>query len=376
MLTAQDWKTLPIRCCGLMSVFIFAMMATAGEPVTLPQPEPGEAPQQPQVAVAGPQDIYIAFGAGKCVYCVASQDGGKRFGKPVRVATLSSLMLGSRRGPRVAVAGESVAITAIGERGELLAWRSNDHGQTWHGPVTINDVPKAAREGLHALAAGPNGELYCVWLDLRNDSSEVFGSRSDDGGRTWSKNQLIYRSPDGNVCECCHPSVTFDAQGNLYVMWRNWLDGNRDLFLSTSKDDGRTFSEPRRLGQGHWKIDHCPMDGGAVAVGKRGEVATVCRREKDIVATLPDQKKEVRLGRGEQPWIAANAQGAWITWISRDGGDLSLQRPNQKRPEIIARHANDPVVSAPLKGHGPVVLVWEEGQRQQKRIRVQVVSAK
>src|SRR5690606_19480837 len=124
-----------------------------------------------------------------------------------------------------------------------------------------NDVPKSAREGLHALAVGPEGQLYCVWLDLRNNEPEVFGSSSTDGGKTWSPNRLIYRSPDGNVCECCHPSVTFDSKGHLYVMWRNWLDGNRDLYWSLSKDGGRTFSQAKKLGQGHWPLRNSPMDG-------------------------------------------------------------------------------------------------------------------
>lgn len=353
-----------------------ANAAVAAEPVMIALSENGAEPQQPQAAVAGPQEVYVAFGAGKTVYCTASHDGGQRFDKLVPVATLSSLALGSRRGPRIAATGDTVAITAIGEGGTLLAWRSENHGRTWQGPVTVNDVPKAAREGLHAMAAGPKGELYCVWLDLRNDGMEVFGSGSRDGGNTWSKNQRIYQSPDDHVCECCHPSVTFDAQGKLYVMWRNWLGGNRDLYLTTSTDGGRTFSKAEQLGQGHWRIDHCPMDGGAVAAGRTGQVASVWRREKAIFATLPGQKQEVRLGSGEQPWIAVNPQGVWMSWISKDGGELFLQRPQHTRPETMAQHANDPVLAAPLAGNGPVVLVWEEGRRQNKRIRVQVVSAK
>ena len=31
-----------------------------------------------------------------------------------------------------------------------------------------NDVPDSAREGLHAMAADVNGNLFAVWLDLRS----------------------------------------------------------------------------------------------------------------------------------------------------------------------------------------------------------------
>ncbi len=360
------------NCLGMLVACVFAMPSLAAEPLLLPVPKDGSEPLQPQVAVAGPNEIYVAFGAGKTIYCTASHDGGRHFESPVKVAAVPSLMLGKRRGPRIVAGPDALVIAAIGRGGELLAWRSTDQGRTWLGPVTINDVPKAAREGLHALAAGPKGEIFCVWLDLRNERPEVFGSNSKDGGKTWSPNQRIYRSPAGNVCECCHPSVTFDSQGNLYVMWRNWLNGNRDLYLSISKDGGRTFSEAEQIGKGHWRLDHCPMDGGAIAVAKPGEITTVWRREKTIFTTMPGQREETSLGRGEQPWVTANGGGVWMTWVSRENGDLLLKTPNHELPEIIAHRADDPVIGALVGETGPVVLAWESRQDKKCRLVVQV----
>jgi hypothetical protein len=358
---------------ALIIASVVTAPALASKPVTLPLPEGGSKPLQPQVAVAGPKDIYVTFGSEKVIYCTASHDGGGHFEKPVKVASVPSLMLGKRRGPRIVAVPDALVIAAIGQGGELLSWRSSDRGRSWLGPVTINDVPKAAREGLHALAAGPKGEMHCVWLDLRNERPEVFGSGSTDGGKTWSQNLRIYSSPAGNVCECCHPSVTFDSHGNLYVMWRNWLGGNRDLYLSVSKDGGRMFSEAQQLGVGHWRLDNCPMDGGAVAVQKPGEVATVWRRQKEVFATLPGQREEIRLGPGEQPWVAADHRGIWMTWISRDGGDLSLRRPKHQQSEVIAHQAADPVIAAPSNGTGPVVLAWESGQDRRACLAVLVI---
>ena len=349
-------------------------MVWAAEPMTLALPKDAGEPRQPQAAVAETGDVYVAFGAGQNVYCAALQDRERGFGEPVKVATVPQLMLGHRRGPRIAAAKQAVVIAAIGKDGQLLSWRSQDRGQSWQGPATINDVPTSAREGLHALAAGPEGTFYCVWNDLRNGKMEVYGARSSDGGKTWSQNRRVYRSPDGPICPCCHPSVTFDSQGNVYVMWRNSLSGNRDLYLSTSKDGGRTFSEPARLGLGHWRLDRCPMDGGAVAVMKPGEIATVWRRQKEVFATLPGHE-EVKLGPGEQPWVAADDRGMWLTWITEDGGDLLLRRPGHHQAEVIAHHANDPVIAAASAGKGPVVLAWEEGHGKTARLRVLVIPA-
>jgi hypothetical protein len=60
-----------------------------------------------------------------------------------------------------------------GRDGDVLAICSADGGKTWRDPVIVNDVPDAAREGLHGMAAGPSGEFTCIWLDLRNKSTEA-----------------------------------------------------------------------------------------------------------------------------------------------------------------------------------------------------------
>jgi hypothetical protein len=84
------------------------------------------------------------------VFVACSQDGGATFALSVKVAHVPQLMLGNRRGPRIAADGDRLTVTVIAH--ELTAFTSNDAGATWSGPITINDVPTSAREGLHDLA--------------------------------------------------------------------------------------------------------------------------------------------------------------------------------------------------------------------------------
>ena len=128
----------------------------------------------------------------------------------------------------------------------------------------INDAPGAPTEGLHSLAADAKGDLFAAWLDKRGGhGTKLYGARSTDGGVTWSKNVMIYDSPEGTICECCHPSVAIDAAGQILVMWRNWLGGSRDMYLTRSRD-GVAFSKPEKLGTGTWPLNACPMDGGGI----------------------------------------------------------------------------------------------------------------
>jgi hypothetical protein len=265
-------------------------------------------------------------------------------------------MCGMRRGPRIAATEKAVVVTAISAAtGDLSAWRSADEGATWQGPVRVNGVEKAAREGLHGLAAGAKGELAVAWLDDRKGGKEVWAATSTDGGATW-KEGLVYASPDGHVCECCHPSVAFNAKGELAVMWRNWLDGSRDFWFASSKDLGKKWSKAEKLGGGTWRFNQCPMDGGALAGRPEGGFVSIWRRDKEVFVTLGKPAEQL-LGPGKQGWIATGPGGVYAVWL--DGSDLLALSPQAKRATRIAGGATDPCVAGPLDAKGPVVAVWQ-----------------
>jgi hypothetical protein len=353
-----------ILCCGIACLLIGSATTSlvAAEPIVVAGGEGREAPKQPQAAVSADGTVDLVYGADDHVVHCRSTDGGTSFGLPKSAFRVANLSLGMRRGPRVITTHDALVVTAIGgpegrgRDGDLQAWRSSDGGDTWQGPVRVNDSANSAREGLHGMAAGADGSIWCVWLDLRHDRSEVYGSRSTDGGETWQSNSRIYHSPDGNVCECCHPSVLVHGQ-NIHVLFRNSLAGHRDMYLASSKDGGITFLPAKKLGQGRWKLNACPMDGGMLAAGRDGTPITVWRRDGEIFTATGG--KEQSLGRGEQPWAAASLVGSVIVWTAGREGDLIYFNPAAKQPQKIANHARDPVVASPLNGDGPVIACWE-----------------
>lgn len=336
--------------------------------------------REPQVALDDRGSVYIGFGADDALYCSVSRDGGKTYDSPVKVAAAGKLSLGMRRGPRIAVAGKTVVLSAIysqqgkGSDGELLAWRSADGGKTWQGPARVSDVPGAAREGLHGMAASPDGKsIACTWLDLRGKGTEIYLSSSRDGGATWSKNSRVYTSPDGTVCECCHPSLAFGPKGELVVMWRNWLGGARDMFLARSADNGKTFGPAQKLGAGTWPLNACPMDGGAIAIAPNGKITTVWRRDAEMfVCELGGVEK--LLGRGQQGWAAATTQGVYAVWLSGRPGRLMALLPGETAARPLAMRANDPVVASAASGKGPVIVTWSEGAQTDSSIRSAVLT--
>jgi len=330
-------------------------------------PGPDATPyKQPQLA-ATKDLIAMTFGSGNAVFYAGSTDGGRTFSKPVKVGELPVVMVGMRRGPRIAIAGDAILITAIGSnekaQGDLLAWRSTDTGKSWSAPHRINDVVASAREGLHSTSARDN-RIFVTWLDLRAKGMKLYGAVSNDAGKTWSENRLVYESPDGHICECCHPTAYADADGKLYAMWRNWLQGSRDMYLGVSTDEGRTW-KAQRLGAGTWPLNGCPMDGGGVSIGSGGKLVSVWRRDKAVFLASPGEP-ERELGPGKQPVVVATASGPLVVW--NDGPALRILKPGAAQSEILAPEGT--FVS--LAGDGPVVAAWEQNgtvQVQQIGIR-------
>jgi hypothetical protein len=362
-----------------LCISALAIAAQGAESIELARGEAPRHPQQPQLAVDTAGGIHVVYGIQDIVCYQSSHDGGKTYSKPAEITFAHAMSLGMRRGPRIAATNKAVCITAIGGKqgkgrdGDVLAMSSLDGGKTWTGPVQVNDVDDAAREGLHAMAAGPGGEMCCVWLDLRNKATELMCSVSADGGKTWSKNVLAYKSPDGSICECCHPSVTFDERGRIYLQWRNALGGSRDIYVSVSQDGGKTFGSAAKLGMGTWPLKACPMDGGSIAV-VGDQVSSVWRREKSLFLVRSGNQIEQPLGPGEQPWIAATTKGPFVVWLNKRGEQALLLAPDKKTPTTLANRAGDPVIAAAPQGSGPVVVAWESREGKNHTIRCQVVS--
>jgi hypothetical protein len=295
--------------------------------------------RQPRLA-AGQGQVVLTFGAEKSIYFASSADQGKTFSKPVKVADAGALALGRHRGPSAIVLKDALLISAVigaktatgehahglPEAGDLTLWRSLDRGKTWSRYGVVNDAPGSAREGFHSIAVDGKGGLIATWLDLRTDKTQIFAARSSDGGRTWSKNTQIYASPSGSTCECCGPSVVTDAS-QTWIMFRNSLNGSRDMFLAHSLD-GMRFGAPQKSGTGTWKINACPMDGGGLVMD-RGLPVAAWRRDKDVFVARFGQS-ETRVGAGHDIAVASNSKGVYVAWTGEHG--IEILKPGAGKP--------------------------------------------
>jgi hypothetical protein len=312
--------------------------------------------QMPAVTNDG-QSVYLVYGNGDSILFSASHDEGKSFSTPHLIHVLPGLAASHTRGPQIGVTSDGLLITACTNEGNVFSFALNKTG-TLVKQARVNDVDTMAKENLMSLSADGD-KAFAVWLDVRNGRNEIYGSISIDGGHAWSKNIRIYHSPDSSVCECCKPSVVLTGN-NIYVMFRNWLDGNRDLYLITSTDGGKTFGDAEKLGTGSWPLKGCPMDGGGITVNKNG-VSTVWNREGKIYANTPGEP-EVQIGEGRSCTITSVDGKKVYAWV-QNKQVIYLDNNNKKH---TLGNGQLPVLKAIDKNYA--ICIWENDQTINKAI--------
>jgi hypothetical protein len=350
---------------------------------------PGAANQYVSLASAGSvvAATWAATPAGgaTAIYVAMSQDGGRTFARPVRVATNADV--GGEQPPRVVLTPASggsgssdvvVVWTAKSEAGtRLFSSRSRDRGVTYSQPAVIAGSAAPGNRGWESVTVDAAGHPVVAWLDHR-DSVAMAGSghhhevtaapaaaapaRATAGAETANAaeqsvaraatSRIYVGSTDGGVpvqglvhgvCYCCKTAIAAAANGDLMLAWRHvYPGGYRDMAFSVSRDAGRTFSTPVRVSADGWQIAGCPEDGPALAIDAD-------RRTHIVWPTL------VRDSGGDRMALfhAMTTNGGTFSERSRmPAGDSAFH------PQLA------------VAASGEIVSVWDEGSAGVRRVRL------
>ena len=219
------------------------------------------------VQAAGAAEKPLGFGTEPAPLRMArSTDGGATFAAPVtvsdgrRVAQPSPVPMG---GGRVVVgaldlAGDFDDYEArhqgqggppSEERWRVVTWTSVDGGATFGPPVAVADDLVPPGRIIVNLAPAPSfsrdpsldGRLYAAWDAGRGDGRDVFLTRSDDAGATWSAPVAVDPRPRGQFL----PAVGVSPEGRVDVVFYDRSadpeDVRAQVTMASSTDAGRTF---------------------------------------------------------------------------------------------------------------------------------------
>lgn len=308
--------------------------------------------EMPQTCTDKSGTVHLVYGHGDTLIYAASADQGQSFSRPETISIIPKLVDYAMRGPQIAATSTGIVIIAANAAGDLFAFKKAGNA-SWKKASRINDMDTVAKEGFTALAASGN-TLVAVWLDLRNTrKNKIVASRSEDGGLTWGKNKIVYDSPDTGICECCKPSALM-LGNDLYILFRNNIAGNRDMYLIHSTDAGKSFEPAKKIGTISWKLNGCPMDGGGMTLDQNGKIQTVWRRQGKIYFSETN-KNEIEIGEGKNCVI--EHAGAKNIYAWNDNGEIVFLVPG-KGKQVLGK-GSIPVLKK-VNNH-LVLCAWDDG---------------
>ncbi|MFO0992525.1 MAG: sialidase family protein [Hyphomicrobiales bacterium] len=142
--------------------------------------------------------------------------------------------------------------------GKTFVHLSKDQGASFTTTVAIDTAPYSGGYGMRSAAELADGTLVLLLSDIPN-YRQVFAIRSENGGMSWSRPDLVAAGSDHEFEE---PAIIRCRSGKLLAVLRD--NATRFLHQVESADGGLTWTAPRQLDIGGYPAHLLTLDDGRV----------------------------------------------------------------------------------------------------------------
>lgn len=242
--------------------------------------------------------------------------------------------------PRIAAGGpdtlhllwQEIIFSGGSHGGDILYARSLDGGRSFSQPVNLSNSPGGDGKGRLDrdtwsngsldLAVGADGKVYAAWTEY---DGALWLARSHDGGRSFTPPQRI-AGDDKRPAR--GPSLALGG-GKVYLAWTVGEDPDADIRVSSSLDDGVSFSPPVLVGARAARADAPRLafdrDGRLHLVymeqaGKQPAAIRHARSDGHGLAFGTPRTLSMHAEAAMAPQLATDAQGrVHVAWESAQG---------------------------------------------------------
>ena len=184
---------------------------------------------------------------------------------------------------------------------DLYAQNLNPNGVAQWGSsdVKVNQNADSAEQQTAAIAVDSAGNAYVVWYDNRNGNSDIIAQKIDITGTVeWGSTDLkVNQNSDSSSQN--FPEVSVDPDGNVIVVWRDYRNGNNDIYAQKLDSSGVALwdSSDKKVNQ---NADSAGQSEPAVAIDSDGNAIVVWldgrNGNDDIYTQKLDLNGDAKLG--------------------------------------------------------------------------------
>lgn len=313
------------------------------------------------------------------VQYVQSDDDGRHWATPITINAPAAPI--ATRGNDIQLAAfDNQLLAAWQTQGELpgmgalVSVHSLDGGQTWDNGS--NPAANSQTDQAHLdLVADEQGIFHAVWLEdpEENGYQSVRYAQSTQTGRVWNAPTTV----DSSTCSCCWNTLKISPNNTLNLLYRDMQP--RDMALSQSPDQGKTWDRTSTAGQFNWIFDGCPHIGGALAFSDRPHPAlhslawTGIEQQQGLYYLRSDNNgktwgKPRRMGqKALHGDIAANQLQIAAVWdeISADGTQIFISQSQDSgatwsSPKSLSNSNNNATHPRIIANATNFVVLWTE----------------
>lgn len=175
-----------------------------------------------------------------------------------------------------------IIMTACGRKGSPEAGANKGAVAEFSAPQRLSAANTDAAEP--AVAAAEDGGIYVAWVEHQGKKqADVMLARLDAGGnQAFQPVRVNPREGSASAWRGDPPSIVAAKDGTIYIAWtaRSAAEGHAtDIFLSTSRDGGKSFEPPVKVNDDKAQVVHGMH---SMAVDERGRIFLAWLDERSV----------------------------------------------------------------------------------------------
>jgi len=202
--------------------------------------------ERPAIAVDTNNNVHITWhderDGNKEIYYTKLDNNGNTLVDDTRVTTDSA---GSWY-PAIAMdTNNNVHITWYDKRDlyiEIYYTKLDNNGNTLVNDTRVTSH-SAGSVGSPTIAVDTNNNIHITWKDWRDGNDEIYYTKLDNNGNTLVNDTRVTTDSAASAC----PAIAVDTNNNVHITWEDWGVGSPEIYYTKLDNNGNTLVDATRL---------------------------------------------------------------------------------------------------------------------------------